>query len=294
MDKAENSIQRELVRAAFDRAASNYDAAAALQREVANRMLERLDYVRLDPARILDVGSGTGYCSNQLARRYPHAKLFQLDFAEGMLKQSRKQLGLWRRLKRKTNFVCAEAEQLPYADASMDMVISNLTIQWCTDLLKVFSEFKRVLRPGGLLMFTTFGPDTLKELRSAWLAVDNYVHVNSFHDMHVIGDLLLSTRFADPVMDVETITLTYPDVFALMRELKQLGAHNANSGRLHGLTGKSGFKKIIETYETFRRDEVLPATHELVYGHAWVADQDTASSHHTEFAGIPITETKNE
>ena len=293
MTEVKNRIEGRLARKAFNLAAQSYDAAATLQREVADRMLERLDYIRLEPVRILDVGAGTGYCSNKLLSRYPAARVHQLDFAHGMLKQARKGLGLWHRFKKKTNFVCAEAERLPYADASMDLVVSNLTIQWCSDLSVVFSEFKRVLKPGGLLMFTTFGPDTLKELRRAWSTVDNYVHVNSFIDMHEIGDLLVQTRFADPVMDTEFLTVTYKNVFALMRDLKQLGAHNVNTARSPGLTGKSGLQKMVNAYEEFRAGDELPATHELVYGHAWVAEHEETRNTGSQFAGIPISQISN-
>ena len=142
-------------------------------------------------------------------------------------------------------------------------------LQWCVDIDATFAELQRVLRPGGLLLFTSFGPDTLKELRDSWAQVDGHAHVNAFLDMHDVGDSLVKTRFADPVMDVERITLTYPDVWKLMRELKQIGAHNVTAGRPRGLTGKSHMQQLVNAYECYRQTDVLPASYEIVNGHAW-------------------------
>jgi malonyl-CoA O-methyltransferase len=154
------------------------------------------------------------------------------------------------------------------------MLFSNLTLQWCGDLQQTFAEFRRVLKPGGLLLFTTLGPDTLKELRESWRQVDGAVHVNEFIDMHDIGDALVQTKFGDPVMDMEYLTLTYTDSLDLMRDLKVLGAHNVNPGRSSGLTGKGRIKAVQAAYEQFRNDGVLPATYEVIYGHAWRPEQD--------------------
>jgi malonyl-CoA O-methyltransferase len=181
---------------------------------------------------------------------------------------------LWRARKRgrwlrKPRCVCADAERLPFADSSFDLVFSNLMLQWCVELEVVFTELQRVLRPGGLLLFTSFGPDTLHELRGSWQQVDGYSHVNAFADMHDVGDALLRTRFADPVMDVERLTVTYADVWKLMRELKQIGAHNVTLGRPRGLTGKARMQRLVGAYEHYRSQGVLPASYEIVNGHAW-------------------------
>lgn len=269
-------------RAAFERAARSYDAAAVLQRTIADRMLERLDLIKRAPVDILDAGCGTGYCTRVLMRRYRGAQVIGLDIARAMLHRARKRVGWFVR----KSYVCADVEALPLAPASIDMIVSNLALQWC-DPQTVFSEFRRVLRPGGVLMFTSFGPDTLKELRQAWRAADTHPHVHGFHDMHDIGDALVHAGFADPVMDMEYFTLSYPDVAGVMRDLKQLGAHNVALGRPRGLTGKARFAKFNAAYQSLAQDGRVPATYEVVYGHAWVPE--TARSR-AGVTAVPITD----
>ena len=254
-----------LARRSFESAAAAYDQASALQQEVGQRLLQRLDLVKIQPDRILDLGSGTGQCIPDLLARYKKAQVVALDIALPMLWRARKR-GRWLR---KPGCVCADAERLPFADSSFDLVFSNLMLQWCVELEVVFTELQRVLRPGGLLLFTSFGPDTLHELRGSWQQVDGYSHVNAFADMHDVGDALLRTRFADPVMDVERLTVTYADVWKLMRELKQIGAHNVTAGRPRGLTGKARMQRLVGAYEHYRSQGVLPASYEIVNGHAW-------------------------
>lgn len=258
------------MRRSFDKAATTYDQAAVLQREVCVRALERLDLVKLDPAAIIDAGCGTGFASLALHKRYPRAKLVALDIAPAMLRKARSRIPVWRKWigSSRDVFVCGDNERLPLRSACVDMLWSNLAFQWVNDLPAVFAESQRVLRPGGLLMFTTFGPDTLKELRAA-CAADGKVHVNRFIDMHDIGDMMIGAGFADPVMDMEYVTLTYTDVRSVMRELKALGAHNVAVGRNRGLTGKQTLREIERRYESFREAERLPATFEIIYGHAW-------------------------
>ena len=281
MNKQLQLLEKSRIRTSFDAAADHYDDVAILQREIGNRMLERLDLVKLQPEIILDIGAGTGVCTHLLGKRYTKSCVIAFDLAPNMLKHARQRCGFFQKFFSKRHFLCGDVELLPLADNSVDFIFSNATLQWCADLDHTFSELKRVLRPGGLLMFSTFGPDTLKELRQSWNAADintngpageAAVHVNDFIDMHDIGDAMLRASFSDPVMDVENFILTYPDVYQLMRELKTLGAHNVANNRRHTLTGKTRIKKMVAAYETLRIDGNLPVTYEVVYGHAWAPE----------------------
>lgn len=279
---------KQQMRAAFEQSAAHYDAVAILQREVADRLLERLPLLKMTPATILDLGSGTGYCSEKLAAHYPKARLTSLDLASAMVTKTRSRFSRWSRLRRGHQFVCADAEALPFADNSFEMVFSSLTLQWCADLERTFSEIRRVLKPGGVLLYTTLGPDTLKELRASWATVDGQVHVNTFLDMHDVGDAMLRARLAEPVMDMELLTMTYEDAMTLMRDLKTLGAHNVNPGRDHGLTAPKKLKAVLDAYAQFRMaDGLLPASYEVVYGHAWRAQKELGQQPPGEFA-IPL------
>jgi len=278
-------LDKRSLRAAFERAAHSYDEVAVLQRAIADRLLARLEVVKRVPQSVLDVGSGTGYVTRLLLRRYPRARVLAADLAHAMVRQARARtrpllripalatLGLpvprW--FSNHTDFVCADLECLPFAAASFDMIVSNLTLQWC-DVPTAFAECRRVLRPGGLFLFTSFGPDTLTELRAAWYAVDARPHVHGFLDMHDVGDALVHAGFTEPVLDVERFTLTYADVLAVLRDLKHLGAHNAARGRARGLTGKQAFARFRAAYEAVRVDGRIPATYEAVYGLAWVPE----------------------
>ncbi|KAA3629397.1 MAG: malonyl-[acyl-carrier protein] O-methyltransferase BioC [Proteobacteria bacterium] len=258
-------LDKRAVRAAFNRAAASYDAAAGLQREVGERLLERLDWIKFQPQQILELGCGTGHCTRILERRYRKGRLVALDLAEAMLERARRGGGWFH----KTRYLCGDAERLPVADASADLIFSNLTLQWCNDLGATFREFRRVLRPGGVVLFSTFGPDTLYELRAAWAAVDERSHVNRFLDMHDVGDALLSAGLGDPVMDVDRIRIDYQNVRALMCDLKAIGAHNVTADRPPGLTGRRRMAAVEQAYEPLRREGLLPASYEVVYGHAW-------------------------
>lgn len=259
------ALDRRAVRRSFDRAAAAYDAAAVLQGQVRAQLLERLDYVRLEPAVVVDLGCGTGHAARALKDRYPRARVIAIDLAEGMLREARRCRSWLRRFDR----VCADARRLPLAAGSVDLLFSNLMLQWCPELDEVFAEFRRVLKPSGLLNFTTFGPDTLFELREAWAAADGGVHVNAFADMHDLGEGLMRAGLAEPVLDVERMSLAYPDVVALMRDLKAIGARNANAARARGLTGRRRFAAMQAAYERRRRNGVLPATYEVIFGQAW-------------------------
>jgi malonyl-CoA O-methyltransferase len=265
----EYSLDKKRVRRAFSRAAATYDAAAVLQREVLERMLERLDVVALKPQYILDAGCGTGQGGRRLAAHYRNSQVLALDFSLPMLQTAERKLSwIQRNLGKRHRFVCADIEALPIQTGKLDLIWSNLALQWCNDFDAAFGEMHRILQPEGLLMFSTFGPDTLMELRQA--TNNSHTHVSRFIDMHDIGDALVRAGFSAPVMDVERFTLTYDDVLGVMRDLKAIGANNATAGRGHGLEGRAFLNRVTEHYEAFRQpDGKLPATFEVVYGHAW-------------------------
>ena len=254
------------VRKSFSRAAATYDASAVLQEWVRAELLDRLDVLRMEPGVTVDLGAGTGQAAIALKRRYPRSRVVAMDLALGMLQQAKRRQTLLRRFDR----VAADAARLPLQDASADMVFSSLMLQWCNDPDRVLRECRRVLRPGGVLHFSTLGPDTLIELRKSWQAADPaHAHVSRFIDMHDLGDALGRAGFAEPVLDVERYTLTYDDARELMRDLKAIGAHNATAGRARGLTGKQTLARMLAAYEGFRRDGKLPATYEVVFAQAW-------------------------
>jgi malonyl-CoA O-methyltransferase len=285
---AEWLLDKRAVRRTFERAAASYDAAAVLQHEVCERMLQRLGYIRHRPATLLDAGSGTGNALRGLGERYPEARLVAVDIALAMLQRGQRRVPAWKTLfKRRAWSVCADLERLPFGEQVFDMMWSNLALQWVNDLSGTVAEMRRVLRPGGLLMFSTFGPDTLRELREAYRDTDGHTHVNRFVDMHDIGDLLVHAGFSDPVMDMEQFTLAYDDVRQLMRELKAIGAHNVTLGRPGGLSGKALLAAVTRNYEAMRRDGKLPATFEVVYGHAWKPLPRTGSG------GRPVIDIKS-
>jgi malonyl-CoA O-methyltransferase len=275
---------KRAIRRSFERAAPGYDEAAFLQQEVARRLDDHLDGIKFDPALILDAGCGTGFAFELLKARFPKATLVGLDIAHAMLRQAHARHGRtsgWRglllRLASNTSrlaTLCADLECLPLKSNSVDLVWSNLALQWVDDLEATFRGVHRILKPGGLFLFATFGPDTLKELRAASSGIDGHHHVNSFVDMHDIGDVLVHSGFSDPVMEMEHVTLTYDALSGLLRDLKAIGAHIVKQGARGGLMGKTAWRRLEQNYERFRQDGRLPATYEVVYGHAWAGAKD--------------------
>jgi malonyl-CoA O-methyltransferase len=276
------------VRRAFDRAAGTYDSAAVLHAKVREELLQRLQLVTLVPQVVLDAGAGTGHASRALKRLYPKAQVVALDSSLQMLKVAAKQQSWLRPFER----ICADAELLPLRDGSVDLILSNLMLQWCNPDA-VFAEFRRVLKPSGLLSFSSLGPDTLRELRSAWGQIDAHSHVNQFIDMHDLGDALVRSGFAAPVLDVERFTLQYLDVRKVAADLKATGAHNSTAGRARGLTSPRKFAAMQAAYEQFRQDGRLPATYEVVFAHAW-APAHAARRDPQEPASVSLEEIKRE
>ena len=258
-------LDQDQVRRHFGRAATSYEQHDVLQREVQAALLERLDFYTQTPQRIIDVGAGTGRGSAQLKQRYAKAEVIAVDLALPMLSTAKQHASWLKPFLR----VCAEATALPLPDHSVDVLHSNLCFQWIVDLPALFNECARVLKPGGLLAFSTFGPDTLKELRAAWAEADQQPHVSRFLDMHDIGDAMLAAGLRDPVLDVFHYTLTYSEPRKLLQELQGLGATNADHARVRGLTGKTRYQRMLAAYETMRIDNRIPATWEVVTAHAW-------------------------
>ncbi|NQZ53374.1 MAG: malonyl-ACP O-methyltransferase BioC [Piscirickettsiaceae bacterium] len=285
---------KRLVARSFGQAAMQYDDVAVLQCQTADELLDRLSLVTIQPKCVLDLGSGTGRNLAFLAKRYPKARLLALDIAPAMLQQARHNYRQSEGLKRwlpnnKPSYLAGDAEKLPLADNSVDLVFANLALQWC-DPRTSFAEIQRVLRPDGLLMFTSLGPDTLHELRQSWATVDDYPHVNMFYDMHDIGEAMIAVGLAEPVLDTDRYILTYDNAMALMKDLKILGARNVNAGRRRGLTGKQTIQAVSDAYEKFRVNSLLPATYEVVYGHAWGGKPKTQQVDPDGTIHIPISQ----
>jgi malonyl-CoA O-methyltransferase len=285
------SIDRRAVMRAFNRAAPGYEAAARLERQVRADLLDRLQFFPLKPAHVLDLGAASCESSRQLHQHFPRAQVLAIDIAEAMLRAAPKMRWPWQR----AGFtrVCADAAALPLRAQSFDLIFSNLMLHWCDRPQLVFEEFVRVLRPGGLLLFSTFGPDTLGELRAAWAGADDRTHVSLFADMHELGNGLMQAGLAEPVLDVEHHRLHYADIHALMRELKLLGAGNAAHNRARGLTGRHHLNRMLSAYERVREEKGLPATFEVISGAAFADDGTSHAGRHSpqttgEFA-VPVT-----
>ena len=271
---------RQQVGRRFSRVAESYEQADFFAREVDRRMQERLDYVKVAPKRILDLGCSRGGSFAGLAARYPNAQLLGLDMAPAMLHVDRTVRPGWQRWLGLGRYnealrLAGDAANLPLISGSTAIVWSNLLLHWLDDPLPALAEAHRVLEVGGLLMFSTLGPDSLKELRAAFS--DGYAHTQRFIDMHDLGDMLVGCGFADPVMDMEVLTLTYDGFDEMLSELRAAGSGCAMRARRHGLTGRQTWNRARAAYESLRTNGKLPATFEIVYGHAWkVAPKQTA------------------
>lgn len=267
------------------RAAGTFDDASALHREVADRLLERLSFIKLQPRRVLDLGCGPGLATPGLRRLYPKTQVIVADQVPEFVLQARHSASRWRRLPG----LVSGLTQLPLATSSVDLIFSSLVLHRVSDLARAVREFQRVLTPGGVLMFATFGPDTLKELRQAWAAVDSGGHVQGFVDMHDIGDALVGGRLADPVMDLDHFTLTYAALNGLVADLGALGLRNVLADRAKGLTPPRLWQAVQQQYQQLA-DETgrIPATWEVAYGHAWGTEGQAQIKGETGEVRVPI------
>jgi malonyl-CoA O-methyltransferase len=262
-----SEFDRRRLRHSFGRAAAGYAEVAVLQREVESRLLEQLEVLgEARPLRVLDVGSGPGRASGAMKGRWPKSEVIALDLALPMLRQVGRHTRFWRPVRR----ICADAAQLPISEGSVDLLFSSLCLQWVHDLPAALAEFRRVLRPDGLLLFSTFGPDTLVELREAYLAAgERHPPLSPFAAIQQVGDALLAAGFRNPVVERDAFTLTYPDAMALLRELRAIGAGDARVQRPRGLGGRTRQRAMIAAYEALREDGRLPSTWEVITAMAW-------------------------
>ncbi len=254
------------MKSSFSRAASRYDEAAVLARETGLRMAARLDYIKLDPARLADIGCATGDGIREMMRRYPSALPLAVDLSREMLQQVRGQPSLLQRLARRgPRLLNADVRALPLTTGSLDFIWSNQMLHWLDDPLPAFREMYRVLATDGLLMFALFGPDTLKELREACVECGLSPPLRSFHDMHDIGDMLVAAGFADPVMDMEMLTISYSGPRCFLRDQRHLGVRDALLGHLPW----RAWRKVMAACSRRHPEQAMPIRYEIVYGHAW-------------------------
>ncbi|KTD80500.1 malonyl-ACP O-methyltransferase BioC [Legionella waltersii] len=260
---------------AFSKSVDDYEIAAKVQQEIGNRLLERLQYINLNPRYILDLGCGPGGFSRALKNAYPKAQVVALDLSLPMLKKAKTKMS-WRR---KWSLLAADMVKMPLPSGLFDLVFANQAVHWGSSLKAVFREINRVMTVNGCFMFTTLGPDTFIELKKAWSGVNEHAHVNEFLDMHDVGDCLLSERFVEPVVDMENLSVHYDSLDQLVRSLKAQGVKNINPQRNQGLTGKRAWQEFKTNYSLMRLvTGKFPLSYEVVYGHAWKGEQRNTDS----------------
>ncbi|MEM5434755.1 methyltransferase domain-containing protein [Paraburkholderia diazotrophica] len=288
------------IRKIFDRRAATFDDVAFLPREIAQRMRERLDYIKVNPAQVLDAGCGAGDDLPALRERFPEAPVFGTDLSQAMLARAVAHDATdtsWRRFlpaslgkalgSRGPRFAQADFSALPFASGAFEFIWSNLALHWHSRPDLVFPEWQRVLKVNGLLMFSTLGPDTLKELRGAYAeieaahGVNTHKHVIDFVDMHDLGDMLVESGFEIPVMDQETLTITYKSPESLLADVRRWGAYPLQREGLPGVASRRMHKALLAALEARRRaDGTIPLTFEVIYGHAWKAVPRTTPEGH--------------
>lgn len=261
------------IQATFNGIAESYDQFSLLAKEIAERLAEQLNFIRLQPQRILDLGAGTGYSNPFFKKLYPDVQIIALDIAEKLL------------LKNSGQRVCASADKIPLDSQSVDLVFSNLMLPWCDDLTAVFAEVYRVLKPNGLFLFASFGNETLKEAFYSWENIDSFPHVHACYALQDLGDGLLHHQFIEPVINREVLTVNYRDVKQLCRELKYSGLQNIHQQRRRTLLGKNRWQKFRQQLETYQKNGRLPISFEIIYGQAWRSNLPLRAG---EFA-IPVS-----
>lgn len=270
-------ISKQQVAKSFSRSASQFEKHAFFHKEIAERLLERLELMNSKPKAILDAGCGTGVCTRALKNKFPKSNIVGIDIAEGMIEEALKKQSFFK----KNEYQVADIESLPFSSGSFELVFSNLALLWLENPEVGLAELNRVLKPGGLLIFSTLGPGSLIELRESWQRIDSNIHINHFADMQVMGDAVHKSGFENTVIDRDLLTLKYKTLTGMMRDIKLSGAHNMHESRSKGLLGRSAFEKLVKYYEGERLDDGgLPATFEVVYGHAW-KKMESVEDYHT-------------
>ena len=269
----------------FNKAAQHYEAAAIVQGMIGEQLLDQLSFIKIAPQQIIDLGCATGYLTEKIAQRYPKANVLGVDMAEQMIAQA------MQRETTQLQFTCQCAEDLLLPSNSVDLIISNLMLHWCDDFPRVLAQCLRVLKPNGLLLFASLGPDTLHELKNSWQNIDQHQHVHDFIDMHDIGDILLQQGWHDPVMYRQDMTVSYADVLEVMHSIKAIGAQNIHAQRFRGLQGKAVIERLQHIYQTNygQQDDKLPVTYEVMYGHAWKPTQGKQSIADDGSVMVPIS-----
>lgn len=256
---ADFSIDKDKVRHSFSSAVSSYDGFASLQRKVGLELLNKND--SFEKKNILDVGCGTGFLAQEILLKALVQQMITVDIALPMVQATKNKL----KSEGAVQYICADAEKLPFLDKTVDQIISNLALQWCQNLTAVFKGFKRILKQDGQILFSTFGPDTLQELKTSWAEVDNYTHVNNFYSVDHLTIFLERAEFKDIQIEVKYYQSNYRTVIELMRELKGIGANNVLSGRNPNITSKAQMQKMVDAYEKQRKNDFIPATYEVIF-----------------------------
>ena len=275
-------INKEYKRKSFNRAAKTYDSCSTLQDTISGNLIDRRKNIKLYPLDILDLGCGTGTNGLNLRKKYKKSRIINYDFSENMLKEAciKQKLFILDKINPSPySYICADIEAIPLEENSLDLVWSSSTLQWCNELDLVFNQVKKILKPGGLFIFSTFGPNTLNELREITENLFNEKKTSTFIDMHNLGNLLMDSGFSDSILDTENFTVTYNEVERLFKDIKSIGATNGNISKNRGLSGRSFTKKIIQKYENYRTNNLLPASYEVIYGHAWNISKSTSEYH---------------
>jgi len=260
-------IDKEYKRKVFDRHAKTYDEYSSLQNKISDNLFKKLDLIEVRKGLILDLGCGTGRNGGIMKEKYQNIRLINYDFSINMLQEAKK--NQTKVLGSKSEFTCGDIEELSFTENTFDVIWSTSSLQWCNNLSYIFKKLKLILKPGGLFIFSTFGPNTLFELKNVTKKISNYQKTNNFLDVFSIKDKLIREGFTNPVIDSEEFCLTYKNINKLFLDLRKIGATSGFKNKKNGLSGKSYLKLISDGYNEYSYDGIYPATYEAVYCYTW-------------------------